>query len=408
MKKIVIFLNNKLISVDTILPVLYDVHLDFPGASIVFYCNRKRTYDAIKRNIFVWNTINKIGKIIRFSGMSNNFLIRRLVAINRLFYLASLGLMGNTTFIHFKGLNTWPLKVLYYTCPRKIFLFQNSSGGNTDVENKVDGLMWDRRLSGMGSSSRKNYKRYLNIVPVGRTFVGYYDNWTPFFSKHTEKVDKLLIQLPITRKTWRKYIDSQFESYFSLLDLKSNNGIAVYILSSMDQSSFLDTTTTQRDIFSETLDVIINENPGVPIVLKPHPATTPHYFKIINNIVESKGVNNILISEIHPMILAKKALYFIANSYSTTFTNAYIYNVPTIEYTNYPIEYLNVTNGKSMRDDLVTFFINYDKKNLASVLTEIVENKLKTVEKMLSENKNNWQNKSKIDNYDRLISRLVK
>ncbi len=113
---IVVFLNNKLITCDTILPLLMAAHDHGPRQRILFCCFDEMTYDAITRNIVLREGIARIGDL-RLLGRSRrhgpwSWFLHRMRMFPFSIQLLLLALSRRVTFIHFKALNTWPLRLL--------------------------------------------------------------------------------------------------------------------------------------------------------------------------------------------------------------------------------------------------------------------------------------------------------
>ena len=62
-KNIFIFLNNKLITLDTILPFLVLLRINNKNINIFFYVFNKSTYDEIVKNIFLYKIIKSLGEL---------------------------------------------------------------------------------------------------------------------------------------------------------------------------------------------------------------------------------------------------------------------------------------------------------------------------------------------------------
>ena len=57
-----IFLNNKRISCDTILPVMMEAYRR-TGRRVLFLTTDAETYDGIRQNVVLWDAIRRIGRI---------------------------------------------------------------------------------------------------------------------------------------------------------------------------------------------------------------------------------------------------------------------------------------------------------------------------------------------------------
>jgi hypothetical protein len=78
------------------------------------------------------------------------------------------------------------------------------------------------------------------------------------------------------------------------------------------------------------------------------------------------------VADLHPMLLAARARFFISNWTSTTYFNASTFNVPIIEYVHYAPEVLAITGNRSPRPELVTHFINFDEIRLREAIRDVM------------------------------------
>ena len=84
-KNISIFLNNKTITLDTILPFLTELTKKNNSCTYTFYVFNKNTLDVIKSNIFLYELINKLGVLELFSYNNNTKII--INTFNNIFYI---------------------------------------------------------------------------------------------------------------------------------------------------------------------------------------------------------------------------------------------------------------------------------------------------------------------------------
>ena len=86
------------------------------------------------------------------------------------------------------------------------------------------------------------------------------------------------------------------------------------------------------------LETLLSLKSNLPIFIKPHVVSEENIFM---SIVESMHNKNIIISHLHPGILAMASKVVIANYFSYTLSTANLLCVPTIEYTDYHKKALN-------------------------------------------------------------------
>ena len=390
-KMIVIFLNNKLISLDTTIPVFYEIFKKNPKQKILFYCFERNTFDAIRRNIVLYDVVTEIGSIKIFSGKNENYFFRKFVFLGRLFFLILLSLFKQTSFVHFKALSVWPLKILGIVNLKKTFLFGNTSAGHTNIEEAVNNV--DRK------------RVILKHKPNARYLVGFYENWRQF--QFDDNYKKMLVQVPLSRNSWNDYININSLKYFELSKINFNSRYIVYILCSLDNPNFLRKSVTWVDLLEETIAIIDKALPGTQIVLKPHPATTKFYLNTIDKIINKNKHVKIIISDIHPMTLTKNAICYIANASSSTFINPIFKGVPTVEYSDYLEESLIVTNGESMREDLVSYFINRDLEKCISTLRVLKKHQVYSDKSVFTVAGEILNSRDKSKEFDALVDKLI-
>ena len=101
------------------------------------------------------------------------------------------------------------------------------------------------------------------------------------------------------------------------------------------------------------------------IVVKPHVISDEEIYKdIFSNYSELP----VIVTNIHPAVLANVSKIFISNYFSYTIPVAKAQGSYTIEYTEYSQNALDITNGGSCMPQYVDFFINKDIKRLEDTI----------------------------------------
>jgi hypothetical protein len=111
---IAIFLNNKLITTDTVVPMTLAVKRIVPKRRIRFYVFDEDTYRSIRENTVLWDAINRVGSLVCFTR-SGKGLGRKLYLLRIMMLLAPLAVrcaLGKARLVHFKALNGGPLSIL--------------------------------------------------------------------------------------------------------------------------------------------------------------------------------------------------------------------------------------------------------------------------------------------------------
>ena len=106
---IIVFIKNKLISIDTIMPLLLEMKT-LHNVSSRIVISQPLAYRLIGESVVLQDVINQTGKIIYLGKGVDRGLLRKLIIIFQLFAILVHGVLG-AKFIHFSAFNFWPLKI---------------------------------------------------------------------------------------------------------------------------------------------------------------------------------------------------------------------------------------------------------------------------------------------------------
>jgi hypothetical protein len=323
------------------------------------------------QNTILAEAIAEIGILRLFgtrSGKLSDKIKGKINAVLNLIRLSILVVFGNVQLIHFRALNYWPLKLIFFLNRRRAFLFQSTMAGSTLLERQVDNI----------AKLRKN-----SANPVGSVLIGFQQNWDTFALINGARVRKLVISAPCKRPLWMEHLNRRGRVHLERFGVQSNERIVTYILSSMCTNGWLKNPDDFPILFDETLKILGETCPELTIVIKPHPVTLPGNIELQQSIMKRHTNLNLVYAHINPMLLAFQSKFFISNGYSSTFLMAKESGVVTIEYTDPCDAILLATNGGSMRPDMVDHFIRRDPAQLRVVLTELLGSDVSTKKKLL-------------------------
>ena len=345
--KIVVFVRNKLITTDTVLPLLLEAKNKFDISSKIVVFD-KLAHDSINKNIVIKDTIKHIGgELYITNGLKSKFLRR----LNILFFLLLLiiGFFKGDKIIHFGHLNRWPLKFI------AIFFKKNTY--------QMQGTAYGFEYSHINRSSKKLEVPY----PVGQNIIICAKNIEKTAFNNLEKEKKVFrFGETRTRDTWVKYISENADYYFNKYhpNLDINNGFIVFILGTIHGYEH------KYDLFKSTIEILSGLNSPLPILLK------PHTFTEMNTVEEAiANLDLFHITYLHPSVLASKARIFVSNNFSNTLADAHSYGVKTIEFTSYDHEKRKRLKGQSTDPQFVDYFIDNDKNKLLESLNEVLNQK---------------------------------
>jgi len=363
---IYVFLNNKLITCDTITPFLYEVCKTHPSLRVRMFTFDDRTYKNICETELLYEAIREHGVLTRFTdhkrvSRHQSFVIRlgfRVRAIFMLIWLMLIAIFNKPVFLHFKALNNWPLRILFLLNKKRTILCEPTTAGVTTVERETDHLIQDRVID--------------KTSPAASAAIGFSGKWQPPLNQDSSPIPFFYVGRPYLRAMWRGYVSEKACELMQEAGYKKEQRQLVYILSSMDNTNMLHHEETFLALFERTLELLHKVAPGVRILIRRHPATLPEYIDFQDEIIARSVNTNVHVTKWHTSVLCHISCGMIANAYSSTFDIARSLGIETVEFTHYSQDFLNVTNGKSTRPDMTSFFVQNDDDGFAFALKNLL------------------------------------
>ena len=362
MKFIFIFLNNKLITCDTILPFVVDLKKHNPGLKIKFITFNLATLDIISKNTNLINIINEYGTINVLGWLKNDYpkILIIFFKLTHILKIILLSLLFNCKNIHFKGLERFPFNLIYLFNKKKTFLFESNCWGYSIDVVKTDKMFYVNRIAG----EEKVLKSYNHLVAFS-------EDWPQLkFNKKNKKVNYLISSTKIS-ENWLNICKKQA----NILSLNKpewmsekfkNNKKIIYVVGYLGKFNTIHRDSTGESLLSDTL-VLILKNTNHIILLKPHAITD---ISLLSSIVNKMNTNRIFIIYNHMAVISHYCNYAIANYFSYALTDAWVNGLKTIEYTIYDEEVLSYTGGKSIQPKYIDNFINDKPEELLKELKE--------------------------------------
>lgn len=372
---IIVFLKNKLISCDTIVPLLHEIQ-ERRKHKVYFIVPSLQTEDYIKKNIVLYDLMSSMGCI---STISKGNIFNKLMFLIKLIHLSFSCFLKKGHVFYFGKIGSIIGKIMIIN-ERRMFLAEPDNFGFSDLT---------RRAQTAGGLTRHIYKE------KHRDFEG---KNLLIFSEHFEINDWNIKNKNVfyfgntrNRESWANYIKKvshkYLNSFFSQENLTPTLSI-IYIMTYIGDIPCIDTKDTMLHLFKDTLKILVQEANGVPILIKPHMTTD---LKIVKKEILKYPEAKIILTDLHPAVLSVTAMFFIGNYYSTVFGDAIVWNVPTIEFTSYKSSVLKETNQGSVRPEFVTHFINNNPTMLKETVSLLISrSKVKKNNiKIVNEKKNN-------------------
>ncbi len=367
-KMFLVFLNDKLISADSFAPLALEVSMAFPDRKWRFFVFDKRTLESIKANPQIFGVLSSLGPIELFTdhrrSTRNEWTFYRLqLRLRAVFFLAELALVTlrfRPTLIHFRALNTWPLRLLYLLNRRRTHIVQPSAVGSNELEARIE------------RSVRRRKPR--SCSPAASVIVHYDGAWDVLTDAAGAPALRIQLPTPFSLPSWTALMRKTASDAFLGIGVGPDEEIIAYMLNTMSSAELLDEGTSFLELFRQTLFILDEEAPSLPIVVKRHPATSNEISAAQDSIVRevmAKTNHRIVISNIHPQLIATRARMFVGNWYSSTFQNAVTMGVPTIQYSICSRAVREQNQGKNIRPDLVTHFFDGDEPSFRACVAHM-------------------------------------
>ncbi|MBJ86021.1 MAG: hypothetical protein CMJ11_05490 [Pelagibacterales bacterium] len=387
-KFIYIFLNNKIISLDTIVPIILDVKSRNETIKVIYITFDYNTYEFIKLNKLLFKAIKEVGDLILLGRYKNskyfnnknigkyhykrlNFIIHLAKILPHFLALIYNLITTKVIFIHFRALNTWPLKLLYYFNKNNTIFSSADSSGYSEQAYNADRSVHEQRT---------DLNKFLGPSPKGKSVIAFSNNWP--LLKHPALLNskKYIIRSSHSRKTWIDYLKSNFNNLIKEeTNVELTNDCCLLLLGHIGQEAsgamFLKNKNSWTTLVEDILDIIHEECPQFKILIKPHIITD---MSLLQSILNKRKNLNVIITSLHPALLSVKTRFSIASHYTTAFQSIHDIGGITIEYTDQKEKYRKKLNYKSKRPEYTTYFFNNDEQGFRSLLKDIRNNKVKS------------------------------
>ena len=356
MKFIFIYLNNKIITCDTILPFVVDLKKYNPELNIKFYTFNTETLNIITKNTNLINIINEYGTIDVIGWLKKDYtkIVRIFFKLTHILKIIIFSLLFNCKNIHFKGLERFPFNLIYLFNKNKTFLFESNCWGFSFNVVKADMLFYKNRKAG----EEKEFKSYKYLVAFSQ-------DWPQIkFCKLKNKVNYLIPSTKLSQN-WINICKKQANilSYNKpdwMSEKFKNNKKIIFILGDLGKLPTIHKDSTGESLLYDTLDLILN-NTNCVVLLKPHAITN---IVQLNLIINKFNTKRIFIIYNHVAVVSHYCDYALANYFSYALTDAWVSGIKTIEYTRYDKDVLTITNGGTLEPKYIDSFINNNSKEL--------------------------------------------
>ena len=370
-----VFVKEKLISADSILPVCLSLKKEHQNTNFHFICPTLKTEDEIKKNFILSHGVSLIGEASNLEAFSpaskiGSWLnanmgskatrkIRKIVIISKV--AVSVFFRKGCVF-HFGFWEHPTLAWFTHLFRKRFFYFSQNCWGSSDAINYIDHF---------------NQERIEKCNVSGRAvFVSFDKSWTLLPTLRELGCQVLYLKPSRQSFVWRDFIEKNcgqlIEAEVRKLKIKSSERVVGIILSNLDGVSWMEQPNTPEIMLKKTIRLFSEKFPDIRILIKPHPVTE---MRKLHEIVERYSSGCVNITYLHSSALANICDFVLCNKFSFAMADVWAAGTTTIEYTKYPNHFLEKTQHDSMRAEFIDHFIQDDVRRLEEVVKEIYENK---------------------------------
>jgi len=368
-KNIEIFLANKLISCDTIVPLIMSMQKINKNFKVNYYIYHYKSYVDIKKNELLYHALDQTG-ILHFRGSSvaKNKFYKIILKFKEVFFIFELLiklLLGKIQIIHFGIFSKYPFKLITYFYSNAIYHMERVCILKHENVIILDNLNRKR------NSGKKMLISSKNILYFNENF---------FRDYNCSNANKVLMKNPRTYRTWYEYIMGygvkKVRCELRDLQYDYDNGYFLYIIGYIGYLDYLYNEKTTQELIPHTLELLSKYGNGLPILIKPHTITD---MNVLNNILNKYDFKNVHISYLHPAALSVNAKLVVSNFFSGTLADAHFFGAKTVEFTHYSKLALDKTNGESMNPYYIDYFINNNPKKFKNIIKNSVRSKKRNI-----------------------------
>jgi hypothetical protein len=359
-------LNNKIGCVDALIPIVLEAKARNPELQVEFYTFDDPTYWFIRDNVVLWECINHLGKMERFSkGRRRVSQARKVLALLR---LAVLGFLGRLDIVHSKNLRTWPWRLLYFAAPRRCFYIRPTAFGFPEI---MQGIVRLRQEIEDAVPETDGFECPVGTkVFIGNAFPEPDDELLPA----NKRPEQIVLDNSRGREIWLNHVWSNADRYmkeeFERVGIPPQNEIIIYLFADLSPRVLTRHPDSLTRCARQLMKSLVEKGGGRPIFVKAHIAEN---IPVIEEMAAEWPEAQIVATNLHVSALSTKARLLASIWSSTPMADALCAGVPTIEFAEYSDELLELTEGGAGWPESTTRFINGDIEELDQVIEELLE-----------------------------------
>lgn len=368
---VIVFINSKLLSADTILPFCISYKKAYPNEKFRFFCvGSKKTVLAIRDNYILDRVLCLTGQLSDVGNIGVKFLdkfadkspkIRKLsVAINLVWTLFHVFFAGGKV-VHFGFWEHWLLRFFPRIKPRSFIEFHSNCWGNNpevDAANLADGR---------GETTVNSPLLCLGSV------VSFHDYWQKYYDAKALNLPAILAAPTRASDDWLKFLNvtcsDLIEEEKRRIGYKPECRPVTIVLNILNQATKCTELESPKVCLRETLDALWRVCPDRLVLLKTHIITD---MDALADVLSDSRHENVQITNMHLAILGRLSSLAICNLFSLGIADCWLSGCPTMEYTDYNDRVLAATFGCSFGKDFIDLFISGNNRDLDKAIETLL------------------------------------
>jgi hypothetical protein len=364
-----IFVGNKMISMDSILPVATELSTQC-GIFFKFYIHDKESYEYILNNIVIKELIDDIGCI-------------KNISFNKFKYLKYFWLwfkvvtnlwIKKDKLIHFSALDNYPFKGVSYILPNsKIILSEPSVDGRYRTIKQTVGVRSTKlSINDLEDINKASYK--------AGTLLAYDKDWNYLKIERSKEINTFFFKEKRHSYNYVKYMNYSANKHANGFNDNFINSelVVVFILGHLGYHG--DQADSTYKLYLQAMISLVSV--GASIIMKPHVyCKTSVIYDLINDSKCDK--NKVVISSLHQQVLMRLSSVSIFANYSTIRQEFIDFEFPVIQYGNSNAAQSNAAQESNLH-------LNFNDKSFY----HIVENNDEAIKLLLT-----FRKKNKVTNY---------
>ena len=365
---IIVICKQKLISVDSILPVLLELKDKNSTADFFVVLPDNKTTESVKKNYHILEALSGIGADILEQSRSGRITLLfwtfkffcRLAFRRNIIFPAGDCLYKHRMFMRLLKKVSSTVEIRFsLLAPVRDFI------ENLKIQRQyIEELAADAGKSappGGSKQDKADYDYFLSSVS--------YEDVSVFTPEPVSSEKMIKAGYVRALPAWLRFVESASSQW---MELTRHGKYCLFILSTFGKRVSFYNEPDVGESFKETLDVLKRFSERLHVVFKPHAITDMKQFETY---IEDAGFKNYSVDYGHPMVLAANAEFVIGNTFSNTMFDAFYLNRPVIEYTSYDKELFSRIGNCSIGGRCCGKLIERDQSLLEKTLENILDGK---------------------------------